>query len=448
MANRPRTLTLLFAILLVDGVIGSLLYPILPEFTSATSQPTLWFGFAALLFALLQFLAAPVLGRLSDERGRQPVFRLAAVGTLVAMVLALPLRLRPFLANRVVDGTTNGLYAVVKSAIVDVSPATAVQRNLGLSATLTYAGFIVGPAIAALVLWAAELGDLPGPQALVAAGIVFAVANVVLSIVLPETAPVASPGRIDIVATVASASPRALARQLAGLRRRAPIVARLVATEAWVYLGIGYYNYFVIFAAVGPLQMDAQAISLLFVYFAGLGIVTNTVFFGRVVHRLPAGPILTLLLVAGAALMLSYGYGGPSLVVLYLVVAVDMVTVAFIPGIIEGRIGQEADETERGEVFGLSQGINSLMTVVSTLAYTALAEVDVRLPWIFFGVCLGVAAYVSQEPRRVIDLRDTTAARDTTAPRHTAAPPAPSYAESITETYREQPIPAQRILQR
>ncbi len=447
MAMRQHTLKLLFAILVVDGVIGSLLYPILPEFTAATSQPALWFGFAALVFAGLQFLAAPVLGRLSDQRGRRPVFRLAAIGTLVAMVLALPLRLGPFLANRVVDGTTNGLYAVIKSAIVDVSPSDRVQRNLGLSATLTYAGFVIGPAIAALVLWLADLGGWSGPQGLVLAGIVFAAANVVLSFVLAETRPGTATAPVGLAQTLWSARPRALFARLADLRRRSPVLARLVGTEAWVYLGIGYYNYFVIFAAVGPLQMDAQAISILFVYFAGLGIVTNTVFFGRIVHRIPTGPTLTAMLVASAALMFAYGYGGSSLVVLYLVVVVDMVTVALIPGLIEGRIGQEAAEGERGEVFGLSQGINSLMTVISTAIFTGLAVFDVRLPWVFFALCMAAAAVVSRprpadyraEPE--IDLRDG-------APKTTTAPVPWTGAESITETYRESAYRTGRAFQK
>ncbi len=185
-----RPILLVFAILAVDAIVGSLLYPIWPRFAEATSNPTIWLGVSFTLFALMQFLAAPVLGLWSDAHGRRPVFRLAAVGTLLAMLLALPLRLWPFLGNRVLDGTTNGLYAVSKSAVVDLSPPERIQRNVGLMATLTYAGFILGPGVAALVLWVADGAGWSGPRSLVVAGLAFAAVNLLLSFRLPETRPV------------------------------------------------------------------------------------------------------------------------------------------------------------------------------------------------------------------------------------------------------------------
>jgi DHA1 family tetracycline resistance protein-like MFS transporter len=41
-------------------------------------------GLLAASYSLLQFLAAPTLGRLSDERGRRPVILLSLAGSAIA----------------------------------------------------------------------------------------------------------------------------------------------------------------------------------------------------------------------------------------------------------------------------------------------------------------------------------------------------------------------------
>jgi MFS transporter, DHA1 family, tetracycline resistance protein len=187
MTSRRAPLALVFVILIVDEIIASLLLPVFPEFTKGLSRPELWFGIAMFAFAFMQFLAAPALGALSDRHGRKPIFGVAAIGTLLSMVLLLPVRYVLFLGNRALDGSTKGLNAVVKSTIVDLSPEADVQRNVGLSGSISYAGFLLGPAVASGVLWFADSQQWESVRSLVVAGLVFAAVNVVLSFLVPET---------------------------------------------------------------------------------------------------------------------------------------------------------------------------------------------------------------------------------------------------------------------
>lgn len=395
-------IVLVFAVLVVDGVIGSLLYPIWPRFAEATSNPTIWLGVSYTLFALMQFLAAPVLGLWSDAHGRRPVFRLAAVGTLLAMVLALPLRLWPFLGNRVLDGTTNGLHAVSKSAVADLSPPERIQRNMGLMGTLTYAGFILGPGVAALVLWLAEAAGWSGPRSLVVAGLVFAVVNLVLSFRLPETRPAtAERAAFGWRRAGAEISPLALWRRARRLRAEQPAAARLVVVQGLLYLALGYYTYFFTYVSQGPLRMDEQALSLAFAYFSVIGIVANTVFFAQVGRIRRPDRVLALALLSGVGVMGLYTLVGASVAGLYLVLLVDVVTISLAPGLLEGLIGRSTEEDRRGEVFGLGQGVAALMSVVSALVATLLAGIDVRLPFALFAAALLAAAVVAR-PRPAI----------------------------------------------
>ena len=58
--SSKRLLVLIFAILIVDGIIGSLVYPVLPDFFRTSHNPELLFGLSTVIFALMQMLFAPV----------------------------------------------------------------------------------------------------------------------------------------------------------------------------------------------------------------------------------------------------------------------------------------------------------------------------------------------------------------------------------------------------
>ncbi len=388
---RKLALPVLFAILVVDAVIASLLYPVFSRYTSGLSVPELWFGVAMFAFSFFQFLSAPALGALSDQKGRGPVFRLAAIGTFVATLLLLPVRYLLFFGNRVIDGTTNGLYGVVKSAVADLSEPKDIQRNVGLSATISYVGLLFGPAVATAVLWMARRQGWNDVRSLVVAGLLFAGINMVLSAILPETkrrTPESTSEGPSWRESVASVAPRAMLGRVKRLRTQSPQLVKLLGLVGLVSISTGYYTYFIIFVADGPLQLDPRGTSFLFLYFALVGIVTNTVFFGKIAHRLRPIPALQTLFILGILTMGLYALTGDRLWVLYVALTVDMCTLALVPGFIEGLIGVETDEANRGEVFGLSQGVNSLMGLLAIALYTAASLIDLRLPFLLFALPL------------------------------------------------------------
>ncbi len=396
---RRFALPSIFAILVIDEVIGSLLYPVFPCYTQGLRLPQLWYGLAMFAFSFAQFLAAPALGALSDRKGRRPIFRLAAVGTFLSMILLLPVRYLPFFANRAADGTTNGLYAVVKSAIVDLSPEEDVQRNVGLSASISYVGYILGPAVAAGILWLANAQGWGEVRSLIIAGMIFALINIALSSAVPETRPGTVAAENALIAAVPlsirhalrEVSPFTMWQRLQRVQRAVPHLAALLGLNALFALCTGYYTYFGIYVAEGPLKLDSGAISLLFLYFAALGLVSNTVFFSKVVERVKPVPTLRLMFALGIVVMVMYALVGGRLWFLYATLTVDMLTISLAPGLIEGMIGVEADQEVLGEVFGLSQGLQSLFGLLSIAVYTGASLIDLRLPFLLFAIPLVVA---------------------------------------------------------
>jgi MFS family permease len=151
-----------------------------------------WAGVAFVSFSLMQFIATPILGRLSDLVGRKPVLWVSLVGSALGyLMLALTSRFEWVLAARVLDGITGGNISVAQAAMADSSTPEERSKALGMIGAAFGLGFVLGPALAG-ILSGSSLGlrllqeqgwHLPF---LVAAGLSLGAALLVLTS-MPET---------------------------------------------------------------------------------------------------------------------------------------------------------------------------------------------------------------------------------------------------------------------
>ncbi len=111
-----------------------------------------WAGVAFVSFSLMQFLATPLLGRLSDLVGRKPVLWVSLMGSALGyLVLALTGRYEWVLAARILDGVTGGNISVAQAAMADCSAPEERSKVLGMIGAAFGLGFVLGPALAGLL---------------------------------------------------------------------------------------------------------------------------------------------------------------------------------------------------------------------------------------------------------------------------------------------------------
>ncbi|MBI3675693.1 MAG: TCR/Tet family MFS transporter [Proteobacteria bacterium] len=152
-------LAFIFITMFVDTIGLGMIIPVAPQIISqlighglprdlAMSEAARWGGWLFFVFALMQFLCAPLIGNLSDRFGRRPV--------LIASLLALGVDylitgLAPTIAwlfiGRFLSGIAGASYTTVNAYIADVSPPEKRAANFGLTGAAFSLGFIVGPAI-------------------------------------------------------------------------------------------------------------------------------------------------------------------------------------------------------------------------------------------------------------------------------------------------------------
>ncbi|WP_375415743.1 MFS transporter [uncultured Hymenobacter sp.] len=392
-----RQLPLLYAIILVDVIVGAAVGPVLPEFVRGLPQPQLWLSLGTGLFLGVQLFSAPLLGRLSDGYGRRPIFIFSALGTVLANLLLLPVRAGLYFANRLSDGLTNGLYATVRSAITDISPPERLFRNLGIEGAIISLGFVLGPMTTGFMLTA--LSVPPGLQAayVVRLAVGLALLNVLLSLWLPETHRQRNGVRgAELRAELArSVNPLTLWTRLQAKDAANPGLRRIVLTQVALTLSTGYYFYFVPFASLSALRMDARAISYFFMFFGGLSIVFNYVFYTFLADRINQRCAIVWLAALGVPVLAGYGLVGSSRPALYTLVFIDCLTLSLIQGLLEGLLAGRTTEADRGEIFGLNQAFQGLASFGTTLVFGGLSVLDLRLPWAWFALCLAAVAWLA-----------------------------------------------------
>jgi DHA1 family tetracycline resistance protein-like MFS transporter len=147
--NKP--LTVIFAAIALDAVGIGLIFPILPALLQdVTHVPNVapLIGAMTALYAVMQFIFAPVLGSLSDRLGRRPVLLISLAGAAINyLFLAFAPSLGLLLLGRAIAGLTSANTSVAAAYITDISPEEKRAHRFGLFNAMFGAGFIIGPVL-------------------------------------------------------------------------------------------------------------------------------------------------------------------------------------------------------------------------------------------------------------------------------------------------------------
>src|SRR5512138_623634 len=143
----------ILVIVLVDLMGLSIIVPLLPLFAARFGATPFIVGILQATYPMMQFLGAPILGRLSDRFGRKPVLIASQLGTLAGFVLlGFANTLWLLFLSRIIDGLSGANISTAQAAIADRTNERTRTQGLGLVGAAFGVGFVLGPIIAYVVL--------------------------------------------------------------------------------------------------------------------------------------------------------------------------------------------------------------------------------------------------------------------------------------------------------
>ena len=148
---QQRALVVIFATVVLDAIGIGLILPILPALlqdVTHASNVAPYIGVMTALYALMQFIFAPVLGSLSDRLGRRPVLLLSLGGAAINyLFLAFAPSLGMLPLGRAIAGLSSANVSVATAYLTDISTQAQRARRFGLLNAMFGAGFIIGPVL-------------------------------------------------------------------------------------------------------------------------------------------------------------------------------------------------------------------------------------------------------------------------------------------------------------
>ena len=158
--NRKPSLLVVFLTVFIDLIGFGIVVPMVPILSRLYGASGLVIGAIIASYSAMQFLFAPILGRLSDRIGRRPVMLISTAGAALSYVLFAigsgfenhTAALWALLVARVFAGICGGNITVAQAYIADITPPENRSKRMGLIGMAFGLGFIFGPAIGGVAM--------------------------------------------------------------------------------------------------------------------------------------------------------------------------------------------------------------------------------------------------------------------------------------------------------
>jgi MFS transporter, DHA1 family, tetracycline resistance protein len=142
-----------FVTVALDMLSIGLIVPILPSLVNEMTggdikEAAHYVGIFSLLWAVMQFIFMPILGALSDQIGRKPVFLISNFGQSIAhMLTALSPGLFLLAISRLLLGGASAVVSTASAYIADTVEPDGRAAKFGMLGAAFGLGFILGPAV-------------------------------------------------------------------------------------------------------------------------------------------------------------------------------------------------------------------------------------------------------------------------------------------------------------
>lgn len=149
--KRRAAMAFILVTLVIDILGVGIIIPVLPELFKELlggdqALAARDYGIIASVYALMQFIFAPVLGALSDRFGRRPIILISLFGLGIDYLFqAFAPSIAWLVVGRIIAGIAGASFTTANAYIADISTPENRARNFGLVGAAFGLGFVLGP---------------------------------------------------------------------------------------------------------------------------------------------------------------------------------------------------------------------------------------------------------------------------------------------------------------
>jgi DHA1 family tetracycline resistance protein-like MFS transporter len=346
-------MAILFLIVFIDLVGFGVVIPLLPYYALHFHASPITVTSMMACYSLAQFVASPLLGRLSDRVGRRPVLLASLACSIVSYLwLGFADALWMLFAARLLAGAGAGNIGAAQAYIADVTPPEKRAKGMGMIGAAFGLGFTIGPAFGGLLAGRDPLAANLALPAFVAAGL-SGVALILAALRLKES--------LDPALRSGAARPGRLAMARGALGR--PVLGLLILLFfITVCAFAGMETTFALWAN-DKFGWGPEQVGWIFFY---VGIVLAALqggLIGRLSSRFGEARLVT----AGAATigigLLGLAFAG-SLAAVLVVNGLLAIGMGLLNPSVTSLVSRVAGADERGGVMGVTQSASSLARIL------------------------------------------------------------------------------------
>ncbi|MGZ4973457.1 MAG: MFS transporter [Limisphaerales bacterium] len=390
---KKPSIFIIFITVLIDLVGFGHILPLIPVYSKNFGASGLFIGAIIASYSLMQFIFAPIWGRVSDRIGRRPVLLGSTFcATLSYVIFAFgsslsnhSIALWVILISRMFAGICGANITVAQAYIADITPSEQRSAKMGLIGMAFGLGFILGPALGA---GATRYFGVTAPgwvaAFLCAINFIWAFAR------LPESwkpnMEEHVPQRPHFAQWIHTLSTPRLNLLMAIF-----FLATFCFTCFESTIGLLVMRNFHIDTTTGP---GLSKIALLIVYSGVVGALVQGGGIGRLVKKMGEPKLIafSLFVAAVGIAVLPFITTWP---LLYVGLAIFAVGSSLTRPPVFGMISQLTAAHEQGTNIGVAQGVGSLARILGPIFATSLFEKHVAVPYLVCGALSLITGFIT-----------------------------------------------------
>lgn len=372
-----------------------LVIPIVPYYIEAFNASGRELGFLIAIFAFMQFLFAPIWGRLSDKIGRKPLVALGMFGFAAGeFIFAYASGLWMLFLSRAVAGIFgSALMPTAMAFVADVTPEKDRGKGMGMLGAAMALGIVIGPGIGG---WLAEIElNLP----FILAGIAAALGGIVSILFLPE-----SLSAEDKETAKQQEKTSLLLNMASALKSEIGFLLILIFT---ISFALANFQAIFGFYMLKKFGYDPSEVGILVAVTGIVGVVVQGTLIGRLTNRFGEKKVVkgSLLLSAIGFLSMTFAFNYATVL---LTISLFFLGNSLVRPSVNALLSKMAGQNQ-GMVMGLNNSFLSLGNAIGPVLAGLLFEWNLELPY-WFGAFLmlvtliGMRVWLSKSKTTVVRL--------------------------------------------